>query len=179
MVQAMPSQDQHFESLIAKTLERLIPIFEEIEGSSDRSAAITAAAYFEEAIVRAIKKRFVPLSNTKRSDIFEGYGPLSTLSAKIDIAYALGIYKKNTRVDLQRARKIRNFFAHEADKRSFDNEPIAKLCLSLQRPSMKRETGGHSDHNSPRDCYLLTLKEIGYALSVNVNALPSEYIDLP
>jgi hypothetical protein len=172
------SPDKFIDGVIAGEIKRLIPIFEEIESSNDRAAAIAASAFFEEALVRAIKSRFVDLSREKYKDIFEGYGPLSTLSAKIDIGYALGLYKEISRADLQCSKKIRNLFAHHVDKRSFGDDPIAKLCHSLKRPTMERKTGGHFDLSSPRDRYVLTLKEIGYALLVNLSAAEQDIFEL-
>jgi hypothetical protein len=44
--------------------------------------------------------------------LFEGFGPLSTFSAKIEFAFALGLLPRHVHTDLRTIKKVRNLFAH-------------------------------------------------------------------
>lgn len=52
------------------------------------------------------------LSNNMAERIFDGYGPLSTFSAKIDVAFALDLIDADVHRDLRTIKDIRNCFAH-------------------------------------------------------------------
>jgi DNA-binding MltR family transcriptional regulator len=64
--------------------------------------------------------------------MFGGNGFLTSLSAKIDLGYCVGLYNKKTHHDLHIIRRIRNRFAHEFGPLAFDHEEIAGLCKSMQ-----------------------------------------------
>jgi DNA-binding MltR family transcriptional regulator len=65
--------------------------------------------------------------------LFEGFGPLSTFSAKIEFAFALGLLPKHVHTDLRTIRKVRNLFAHEPDSSNFLTNSIKDLCATLWR----------------------------------------------
>ena len=55
-------------------------------------------------------------------DLLYGFNPpLGTLSARIKAGYALGVISEPQFSDLEHLRKIRNEFAHNWDRCSFDN----------------------------------------------------------
>jgi hypothetical protein len=72
-----------------------------------------------------------PLSNTMRAKIFDGYGPLSQFSAKIDIAYIFELIDKTTYDDLRAIKDIRNKFAHTTSYVLFSNEHVDRECQRL------------------------------------------------
>lgn len=78
-----------------------------------------------------IQLRMPNLSNRLREKLFEGYGPVATFSAKIDIAYAFDIIDQDTRQTLNALRVIRNAFAHNKAGVHFGHEDIAKLVAKL------------------------------------------------
>jgi len=47
-------------------------------------------------------------------------GPLGTFSAKVDVAFALGLLSEKSRRDLHNLRKVGNEFAHNPDDIDFD-----------------------------------------------------------
>ncbi len=61
--------------------------------------------------------------------IFEGYGPLSNISAKIDLSYALNIISEQTYKDLRNLNKIRVKFAHSAELKNLQDPDITKILL--------------------------------------------------
>lgn len=60
---------------------------------SDRSSAILAASFLEEILEKAIKSFLI--EDQFADTLFRGHSPLSTFSAKIDVAYALGLITKD------------------------------------------------------------------------------------
>ena len=83
---------------------------------SDRGAAVLAVAHFEIQLRDEMTHRLELDDNEKlRKKIFDCPGaPLSSFSAKIDVAGALGLYSQKTLTGLHIVRKIRNKFAHSS-----------------------------------------------------------------
>jgi DNA-binding MltR family transcriptional regulator len=106
---------------------------------SDAEAALLAGTFVEDRLGFAIKSQFVSLptagNNAKmvtEAALFDGYGPLATFFAKIDIGYALGLYDLMVRNDLHMIRSIRNDFAHSLESVSFSQEPVASKLTRLR-----------------------------------------------
>jgi Mannitol repressor len=78
---------------------------------------------------QAITTKFVRIGNDYLESIFSdgGNGPLSTFSAKIKLAYALGIVSAETRLQIERVREVRNHFAHHKDKVSFKHPSVMSV----------------------------------------------------
>jgi DNA-binding MltR family transcriptional regulator len=97
---------------------------------TDRSCAILICSHLDELMEKLLKARFVS-TKSKSDDIFEGYGPLSSFSAKIEIAHRLGLVSKRMRSDLQIVRKVRNHMAHGTDSGSFESSPVKDWVLQV------------------------------------------------
>ena len=80
------------------------------------------------------------LSNRLREKLFTGYGPLSSFSAKIDIAYSLNLITENLKGDLHILREIRNEFAHSTVMLHFDTDEMKALLTKFSDydPKMDR-----------------------------------------
>jgi DNA-binding MltR family transcriptional regulator len=106
--------------------------------SDDRSCVIISTAMFEEVIEIAILARFVPKASNLNSDMYIGLfgtnGTLTTFSAKIKIAEALGIIGPITRGDLDVIREIRNAFAHAQHSIGFSSDVVANVCKLIKMP---------------------------------------------
>lgn len=94
-----------------ETLEREMALVQELDRQSDRGAAIIGLAWVEEALHAALVS-FLEDDKTARERLFRQSGPLSALSAKIDLARLLGMCTAVIATDLHSPRKIRNDFAH-------------------------------------------------------------------
>lgn len=138
---------------LARIHDRVKKFYDELDGESARAAAILAAAGTDKALGDAIETKFVKLSPKIYSDIFKNYGPLSSFSARIDIAYALGFYGKKTRKRLHSARRVRNDFAHASDPIDFTDHEISKRCRKMTPKNL-------SDPNNLRERYIGFLREI-------------------
>ncbi|MGH8770371.1 MAG: MltR family transcriptional regulator, partial [Burkholderiales bacterium] len=74
--------------------------------------------------------------------LFEGLGPLNSLSAKIRIAHAFGLLPPDICADVDVIRKIRNEFAHAHQPLSFDSPKISgwvngMRALQVVRPQLE------------------------------------------
>ena len=100
-----------------------------LDHKDDRVAVITLAALIDVGLERAITCRMRRLKPAEHDAIFGGAGPLSGLSAKVRIAYALGIIGPLVRNDLSTINDVRNVFAHAAQNvRLHDNRLWVRLA---------------------------------------------------
>ena len=105
----------------------------EIEKQTDRGAAIVGAAYVELVLREAITARMADLPDIMKL-LFENRGPLQDFGARIQAAYALGIYGRQAYHDLCIIKEIRNAFAHSAAAMDFDHEDVTRRCSKLWFP---------------------------------------------
>jgi hypothetical protein len=109
----------------------------------DRGQAATvlkAIAVFEDVLQACLEGCMRPLTPRMRERLFNGYGPISSFSAKTDIAYALNLLTDHDHADLQIKRKIRNEFAHSREVMGFEKCKIKKMVSRLQKPSTEADT---------------------------------------
>ena len=137
----------------------------ELNGESDRAAAILGAANFDVWLGEIIEAHFGVLSGEMscnlRKRLFKSYGPLSTFAAKIDIACALGLYDEDIRKGLHTVRKIRNEFAHESRPITFDGPKISSLCEKLDiEPVRRLNIKTAPGPSGLRERYLTYLKQV-------------------
>ena len=93
--------------------------------------AMVGAAILEESLKRGLLQKMRPLSANMLKRLFDGYGPLSTLSAKADLSFALEILPPEAHAKLKLIQKIRNVFAHSDDIINFGSPEIQALMLEL------------------------------------------------
>jgi heme exporter protein D len=111
-----------------QTPQQVQAILAEVRSQTDRGAAIVAAAVLDDILRTLILARFVELSAARRDALFEGINaPLSSFSARIEVAFAAGIFSNEARVALHFVRKIRNAFAHRIEQITFDHPEIKNL----------------------------------------------------
>jgi len=118
--------------------EETLKIIHSWAKKDDRGAAISAGAHVEDKLGTAIKVRFVQLpakgdvaKRLTEAALFDGYGPLASFFAKIDIGFALGLYNAKTRFDLHVIRSIRNDFAHAVEDITFADNEVIRKCEKL------------------------------------------------
>jgi DNA-binding MltR family transcriptional regulator len=97
---------------------------------SDRGCALFAAAYLDKALSDLLYVSLVEDKSIEK-DLFDGSAPLGTFSARIKIAYYLGLISVSCRRDLDLVRTIRNDFAHNAEIISFEDQKIAQRCRTF------------------------------------------------
>jgi hypothetical protein len=141
------------------------PIVDELEQQTDRGAAIIGAAFVESLLRQALESRLSVRTTLERrtaNRLFAAMGPLSSLSAKIDLGALLGVYPEAVHGDLHRLREVRNQFAHEQEPRDFDFPKIAEICAKFWLPHnlfIVATSGGPQGYPAnARDRYILTVK---------------------
>lgn len=120
-------------------LTAMATFIKEINESVDSGHALVSVAMVETWVTRVLLYKMRKLSNNVRVRIFEGYGPLSELAAKIDIAYAFELIDDGLLADLRVLKDIRNTFAHTSEKLSFDSPEIDVYCRKLRQWKKERE----------------------------------------
>jgi len=94
----------------------------EIKNESDRAAVILGAAKIDDVLAQLIKKFLLPNVSSK-DELMEDDGPISSFSARINIAYRLGLIDNELTRNLHLIRKTRNEFAHAAMGCKLDASP--------------------------------------------------------
>lgn len=111
----------------------------EFAGESDRACVILAATLLDTALATLLKTYFAP-SVVARDSLFDGANaPLASFSARIDLAYRLGLVSALMARDLHLIRRIRNDFAHNITGCSFDDPSARDRILELSRSSRVNE----------------------------------------
>jgi hypothetical protein len=100
---------------------------------SDRACVILAASMLEEVLESLLRSRLVPIAASD-DPLFDGANaPISTFSAKIDLAYRIGMVSLDVARNLHLIRKIRNNFAHNVAGCSFEDGAVRNRVLELCR----------------------------------------------
>jgi DNA-binding MltR family transcriptional regulator len=111
-------------SNLSEQISDLIKNIRNLQARTHAEIGIVGAAMLEEQLLRALLTKMRPLNAKLKNKLFDGYGPLSSFSAKIDMSYALSTVTKEQHDDLNTVRKIRNDFAHSKSPVNFDSPQI-------------------------------------------------------
>jgi DNA-binding MltR family transcriptional regulator len=124
--------------MIPYTREQMQAIVDEIDKQTDRGAALIAASVIDGFLEHLIIARLVELSSKRKKALFgQPNGPLSTLSPKIELGFALGLFNEERRESLHLIRKVRNAFAHKMDPISFEDPDISAIVETGVTPKVK------------------------------------------
>lgn len=127
---------------------RIVKLF---HAESDRAAAVLAGSFLDSYLSKCLQ--FYLVDDPSVRDLFHGFGPLATFSARIGLAFAVGLLTDGMRSDLKYIKDVRNHFAHHPDETSFDVSPVRDLCgnLSLARALPER---------APREHFLFAVSDL-------------------
>ncbi len=105
----------------------------DLAGESDRGCVLVGAALLEERLEELFRAVFNRNSASKKlqDSLFESNGPLATFSAKVKLAYSLGLVDKSIFDDLETVRRIRNEFAHSAEEVDFSGSSFASEIKAM------------------------------------------------
>jgi DNA-binding MltR family transcriptional regulator len=103
----------------------------------DAAFALMVSTALDQALELAILSHFGHVSDEEARRMFDdaSNGPLGTFSARIKAGYALGIYPRGARDELDLLRYIRNAFAHSWEQIGFSTPAIKAGCNALQIPN--------------------------------------------
>lgn len=108
-------------------LEYFSNFLKEFQGETDRGAALVGAALLDQQLLELLTSHFLKQKPTK--ELLEGgTAPLGTFSARIKVAYCLGLVTDLEHKELQLIRKVRNEFAHHVHGLTFEDEKITSFC---------------------------------------------------
>jgi mannitol operon repressor len=125
-----------FDEELQQQLDRVNPQFgdqlrrleDEFNRETDRGAALVCAAFLDERLHETLAAHFVQHKDADR--LFKTDAPLSTFSARIRIAFALGLISELEYKQCEIIRNIRNDFAHKLE-RSFGEQCIKDLASNF------------------------------------------------
>lgn len=152
------------------------------EAETDRGAVILATTAFEDALREALERKFKHLSSDERDDLFGFAKPLNSFSAKILVAYAVGILNKPRKQIAEVVRIMRNTCAHSGQATSFKDDVLLNAVdFMLQQVGYTgddlklRRTDDRPDW--PRFVFLLLIDDLIVSLKKSRSKKP-RYSDL-
>jgi DNA-binding MltR family transcriptional regulator len=113
---------------------RGIHLGEQLHKESERGIVLLAATLLDENLELLLRHHFASKSKKIIDPLFDGFGPLATFSGKIKISFAFSIITDDEFHDLEILRDIRNHFAHQYEKASFDEQWIVARTRNLRLP---------------------------------------------
>ena len=139
---------------------RLNDTFKNLKRRTHAATVLVGASIIDQQLEFAILTKMRKLNRKVYEELFTGYGPLSSFSAKIAMAYALELINGPARSRLSLLRKIRNEFAHSDDVNfSFEDPDARALMASLAKDCTTGET--------EEQLYIWHLKQIEDMLVAN------------
>lgn len=102
-----------------------------LDEENDLSAALVCGTLLEEATEQLLLSHMIALNNDERTEIFRGFGPLASLSARIKFAYAMGLIGKVTKRHTDMMRDVRNALAHSKKPLLFTTPQVEAICARL------------------------------------------------
>lgn len=123
---------------------------------------LVAAAYLDEALEELLVAVLVDdIPVTKR--LLDYPGGCSSLAARCDLTYCMGLIGKDVYEDIRRITKIRNQFAHSKSEATFEKSDVANICRRLN-VIMSMERAGTEMRVDDRTRFLLTAGAIIWKL---------------
>jgi DNA-binding MltR family transcriptional regulator len=165
-------------------------IINELEAESDRGCILVAASALDDFLEELLKIALVADPHSVKHAViplFEGMGPLSTFSAKIKLAYALGLINKTDFTDLEKIRRIRNIASHEYSAMTFESQEIVEICCTLDSADLvvqhlppphkkvtnKSKEGARKPHSMERVRFTFTVSWIAARLEMTSKSFES------
>jgi hypothetical protein len=106
---------------------------------SQSGTVLVACSVLDAELERALKVTMRPMNREMYGRLFHGYGPLSSFSSKIDLAYAFGLTTNGVQANLTIIKSIRNKFAHTADVLTLESAGVQPLYQKLEKPAEPKE----------------------------------------
>ena len=121
----------------------------EFQKETDRGAALVGAALIDSRLERLLLSHFAD-KPTAEELLNGGNAPLAGFSARITLAYTLGLITKLEFKECHTIRKIRNEFAHRIHGLTFADRKLTDLARSLRANT----PDGDRCNNDPRQLFI-------------------------
>ena len=147
------------------TADEMAAAIERLQSMDDAPAVLLGAAYLDHALELLLKSEFKrKLTADEEKRMFDGSqnAILGSFSAKIRIAYALGLVLDEVYADLLLINDIRNAFAHSLyGNVDFRNEHVLSDCNKLAYVGMwSRLLGMEVPPLHPKEIFVRTVRRI-------------------
>ena len=129
---------------------------------AEAGLVLVVVGKIEDMLEKLLLTRGRRISNKLAKSIFGGMGPLSSLSAKIEIAYFFELIDEPSFDDLKLIKDIRNRFAHTTTFVFFSTEAILNKCKQLST---------WNSGEDPQSCFYSRSLELIDALSQKLDVL--------
>lgn len=138
--------------------EQAIGVLQKVKPMALRTEAIVGAEYIDELLKGLLRAFFID-DEKSVADVLEYQGPIGTFSARIDLAFLIGLISENERRTLNLIRKIRNKFSHFSRHIDFEVSPVKDWCLDLDEmpKTAKAIFGKHIDFSDPATRFIVTV----------------------
>ncbi|NWF06686.1 hypothetical protein HX810_03225 [Pseudomonas salomonii] len=110
---------------------RFTEILDSLKNESDRGCVLVVGSLVELAIEDHISKRILPPVKKTGELVGRGSRPIATFSAKIDLAYALGLFPEEEWRIYHQLRELRNTCAHEIKQQNFNADHFSARMLNI------------------------------------------------
>jgi hypothetical protein len=130
---------------IPKLSEQVEKLLQFLNKEPDYPCVLVLTSFLDESLASLIGSRLVQCKAT--NDLLTGR--LSTLGARTDASFCLGLITEGMHADLKCIAEIRNKFAHAHLGASFSELTISTLCKQLTLPHVAAYAGGNSHHSDP------------------------------
>lgn len=131
----------------------------EFQGETDRGAALVGAALIDERLYRLLESHFVACKEPKEL-LKGGNAPIGSFSARIKIAYCLGLITELEFKECELIRRIRNEFAHQVHGLTFADNKVNDLCNN----SRANTPGGARFNGNARQLFINSVILVSLAL---------------
>jgi hypothetical protein len=135
------------------TGEKFLQVFNELNSTTDRAAAIVGGSIVELALQSALEAQLH--RDEKLTDgLFRPSGAFGAFATKINLGFLVGIYGQSGMKELKIIKDIRNAFAHKLDIEGFDDISIRDKARNLTfgdlyAMDVQQHPFPSRDHSSP------------------------------
>jgi len=145
-------------------MNQFAEFLQQFNEESSRGVVLTSAAYLD-TILENTLLAFLIEDHASEMLVSEGNAPLQTFGGRIRACYALGLIREVDYQVLDIVRRIRNEFAHNWRRASFNNQQVRDLINNL--PSI-----GHDElDNDPDARYKMNIAQMMLSLERNVDRI--------
>jgi DNA-binding MltR family transcriptional regulator len=137
-------------------------ILQMMHRQADAGDALVLSGLIDDELQKLLLAAGRSISNKTAKIIFDDRGPLSTFSAKIEVAYMFELIDEPVRNDLRIIKSIRNAFAHTTRWVDFHSPRIATQVWKLSNWTQDRE---------PKDCFVDRVRECVNAITEKLDVL--------
>ena len=144
-----------------------------MEDNSDRAAAITIFALFDDLLLKVMQEHFDPDIPGGFDSIFHPSAFLGTAHNRLKLALALRWVEKTTYQDINLLRSIRNRFAHHIEAKTFDDARMAGYITSLSENDRDRN---ELEQVEPRNRFIYLSVKIFMTFVIQITTFPYSLI---